>query len=389
MREIGASEAQKKLAQLLNAVERGEEVTITRHGKPVARLMRPEEGSDRVIAKPLTQRKLAELRRKAGSPALAVARDRRGTKRRFWVDGERAAGSGIAATINDHWHLGSITKSMTATLIARLVEAGAVGWDDTISDVFADTAEGVREDYRPVTFRHLLSHRSGLPSNIPMAEILKFSRDIGDPRQEREAYARIALSMPVQGPTTTTFEYSNNGYVVAGAMLERRLGRSWEELIRTHLFEPLGLRSAGFGAPGIAGRTDQPVGHAAEPNGERRAFHLGEGVTDNPVALGPAGRVHMGLGDLLTYLVAHRDRSPILSPSTWHVLHTPPFGGDYAMGWRVLPTGALRHNGSNTLWFAAAHFDSKRGVASVAAANDGHLEKSEPAVEQARHAAAV
>ena len=50
MREIGAFEAKNKLAELLNAVEHGEEVTITRRGKPVARLVRPEGGVDRAKA---------------------------------------------------------------------------------------------------------------------------------------------------------------------------------------------------------------------------------------------------------------------------------------------------------------------------------------------------
>jgi hypothetical protein len=97
----------------------------------------------------------------------------------------------------------------------------------------------------------------------------------------------------------------------------------------------------------------------------------------------------MSLRDMLHYLIAHRDKSEFLKPQTWTMLHTPPFGGDYAMGWLVRPDGARWHNGSNTLWYAEALFDSANGVAAAAACNDGNRTRSEPAVSQAVLQAAV
>jgi Beta-lactamase len=121
----------------------------------------------------------------------------------------------------------------------------------------------------------------------------------------------------------------------------------------------------------------------------RRAYRIGDGVTDNPVVLGPAGTIHMNLADLLTYLAAHRDGASFLSARSWRTLHTPPFGGDYAMGWVVRPDGYLWHNGSNTLWYAEAEFNNTSGVAAAAAANDGYVAKSTPAVSRALGAAAA
>jgi CubicO group peptidase (beta-lactamase class C family) len=353
-------------------------------------LLRGEAGlAAAAPAAPLTQEGLAALRREAGSPALAAACERKGGTRRFWVDGERAIGSGVAAAKDDLWHLGSITKSMTATLVARLVEARAVHWDDTVGELLGDVAKEMRDDYKPASFRHLLSHRSGLPGNIPLADFARFSREIEDAREERKAFARIALSMSPIGKLASKFEYANNGYVVAGAMLENKLGQSWEELIAAQVFAPLALGTAGFGAPGKAGELVQPAGHALAADGSQRAFRVGEGVTDNPVVLGPAGRVHMSLEDLLTYLAAHRDESAFLSGPTWRVLHQPPFGGDYAMGWIVRPNGALWHNGSNTLWYAEAQFDAASGIAVAAASNDGNLQKSAAEVGHALLSAAA
>lgn len=335
-------------------------------------LTRSEAAATVEAPKPLTEVGLAELRHGAGAPALAAAAARRGGETRIWVDGERAVGAGVAVTREDQWHIGSITKSMTATLVARLIDQGALAWDNTVGDLLGQTAPAMQSAYRPMTWRHLLSHRAGMPGNLPLTEVVKFARDSDDPREERRAYVRQALAMAPSGPAETTFEYANNGYVVAGAMLEAKLGESWEMLIRRHLFEPLGLKSAGFGAPGNKGALDQPVGHAMVPpgSGRRTAFRIGDAPTDNPTVLGPAGRVHLSMGDLMVYLAAHRDRSAFLKPESWRALHTPPFGGDYALGWSVRRDGGLWHNGSNTLWYAEAAFHPGEGTAWAAAAND-------------------
>jgi CubicO group peptidase (beta-lactamase class C family) len=330
---------------------------------------------------PLTKERLAELRGQAGSPALAAACARRDTSARIWVDGERAVGTGIAVQETDLWHLGSIGKSMTASLVARLVDAGAVRWDETVGEVLGAVAPDMLDTYKPATFRHLLSHRTGMPKDLPTAEPLQFSRELADAREERKVYARMALAMPPVGPMTTTYEYSNNGYVVVGAMLEAKLGASWETLMRKHFFEVLRLFTAGFGAPGRKGATHQPVGHAQESHGAAmQARPVGASITDNAVVIGPSGRVHMSLQDLLRYLSAHRDRTDYLKPETWTVLHTPPFGGTYAMGWVVGGDGALTHDGSNTLWYAAVLVHAASEIVAAAAANSGDLPKMMPAV---------
>jgi CubicO group peptidase (beta-lactamase class C family) len=229
----------------------------------------------------------------------------------------------------------------------------------------------MHDAYRGASFKHLLCHRSGLPANFGM-NVWQFSRETADARQERKSYVRTSLAMPPVGPMTATFEYSSHGYVVAGAMLEAKLVSSWEDLVRTHLFQPLGLLTAGFGAPGRKGATGQPLRHAVTASGKARLAYPVGPVSDYPVVLGPAGRVHMSLQDLLRYLAAHRDRSDDLKPQTWTILHTPPFGtirGHYAMG-RVVRNGTFWHSGTNALWYSEAQVDPGRDTV-AAACNDG------------------
>jgi CubicO group peptidase (beta-lactamase class C family) len=316
-----------------------------------------------------------EAWRKAGElPALAAIATRRGGAVTQWQTGERAAGSGIPVEPGDLWHLGSNTKSMTATLAARLVEQGLIGWDDTVAAHLSAIAPQMRDGYRDVTFRHLFSHRSGLPANIAQEDLLKFGQTSPDIMADRRAYAVQALPMEPKGPKETTYEYSNAGYIVAAAMIETKLKTPWEDLIRTHLFEPLKIASAGFGPPGDGDPKRQPVRHL------NRVPNPPGVVPDSPAVLGPAGRVHMSLADLSLYLDAHRDRASLLKAQTWDRLHTPPFGGDYAFGWQVRPDGTVWHNGSNNQWYAAMQFNAAKGISAAAACNDALGQGMVPAV---------
>lgn len=320
----------------------------------------------------LTQQGLAKLRADSGAPALAAAALARSGRRIAFADGRRAVDRSGAVTVADKWHVGSNTKSMTATLVARAVEAGAIGWNDTVGQALGSAITDMRAEYRDVTYRHLLSHRSGLAESIDIAELIKFPRENADARGDRVAYARAVLARAPAGRRQAHFEYSNSGYVVAGAMLEARLGAPWEKLVRDYVFAPLQMAGAGFGAPGTPGAFDQPVGHIAGAGGALQPFPPGGPVTDNPAVLGPAGRVHATLEDLLKYLSAHAFRSAFLKTESWQMLHTPPFGGDYALGWERRGN-TLWHNGSNTLWYCEMLADPVRGIVSAAAANDGRI----------------
>lgn len=319
----------------------------------------------------LTEARLEALRAGINTPAMAAAATKSGGRSIAFATGLRAIGHDQRVTTSDQWHLGSITKSMTATLVARLAEAGRISWTDTVGGVLGSAIPDMRAEYRDVTFRHLCSHRSGLQGNIELADLTRFARVSDDARAERIAYASLGLHQEPRGPKETTFEYSNTGYVIVGAMLETKMGAPWEALIQEHVFNPLGMASAGHGPPGTAGAYDQPLGHMPNAAGVMEPQQPNSGDSDNPVALGPAGRVHANFEDVQKYLMAHcAMREGFLNRESWQTLHTPPFGGPYAMGFSR-QGNALWHNGSNTLWYAEVMFDQSRGIVAAAAANDG------------------
>jgi CubicO group peptidase (beta-lactamase class C family) len=319
---------------------------------------------------------LEPIRQRHGLPALAAAAMADGRLLSAGATGVRRLGGAERVTVDDKWHLGSCTKSMTATLAALLVEKGRLKWDTTVGDAFPDLA--MNEAWRGVTLELLLGHRAGAPPKPPGALWAGAWKRNGSAVSQRMEFVSGLLTLAPDPPPKSRFVYSNQGYSIAGAMMERLEKMPWEALLTEMVFEPLGMKSAGFGAPGRPGAEDQPWGHRQRgvmlvpvPPGPE---------ADNPPAIGPGGIVHASIVDFVRYAAWHaaeRDAKPVLlSPASFQKLHTPLEGQDYALGWNVSRRGwaggrTLFHNGTNTMNFAVMWLAPRRNFAVVAATNAG------------------
>lgn len=305
-------------------------------------------------------------------PALAAAVATDGGLEAVGAVGVRKAGTDVAVTVDDQWHLGSNTKAMTAAMIGRLVERGTLGWDSTIGEVFPELAPSLAPGLRKVTVLHLLSHCSGLPANTLWGLVPQS----GTTRAQRLAVVKSLASVKLLSEPGVKFLYSNLGYVVAGAMAEKAADAAWEDLMRTLLFEPLGMTRAGFGGLGTPGLIDQPW-----PHGEGgKPFEKNGPEVDNPPVMGPAGTVHLPLADWARFVAdmlrGLRGGKGLLRPETYQKLRTPPFGGDYALGWGIVEREwgggtVLTHNGSNTMNFAVVWIAPERDFAVLVVCNQG------------------
>ena len=206
------------------------------------------------------------------------------------ADGERKKGSGVWLEIGDRWHLGGITKSITATMIARLVESGQMQWSDTIGEFFPEAS--IHEDWKPVTLKQLLTDTAGAPANFPK-EVWLQRPPLGPEctQARREAVLGVIAHKPEHTPGEK-YVYSNVGYTIAGAMAEKATGATWEDLVKREVFEPLKLTGAGFGPPKSPDETlEQPRGHRVSLGGKVSA----DDDEDNTPIIGPAATVHMTL----------------------------------------------------------------------------------------------
>lgn len=317
-----------------------------------------------------------------GAPGIAAAVWRDGRIVAELAAGERALGSAAPVIPSDPFHIGSVTKPFTAVLAARLVERGILSWDDTVEALLGDAIE-IAEPYRRVTLAELLSHRGGLASGPHPEESARLVRVRG--RAERHlAVAELMMSQPPSGVPGRSYLYSNFSYVVAAAMIERATGRDWESLLREEVLEPLGLASAGFGAPGSAGSLDAPRGHFAPGFSLSGPVPPNSPLADNMDFLRPAGGLHMSMADLARFgadqLLGARGRGALLRRESYRFLHRPAAGG-YAIGWGVGPGGALQHDGTNRRWFALLRvLPSERTVIAIAANYAGDEERTRRAV---------
>jgi CubicO group peptidase (beta-lactamase class C family) len=321
---------------------------------------------------------LEPIREKHHLPGLAGAILKGQAVTEIAAVGVRKLGAAEKLTIEDCFHIGSCTKAMTATVIGRLVEQGKLKWTTTIGEIFPELLPTMHADYREVTIEQLLGHRGGAPTDLTANGLwARLWTHTGPPTEQRRTLLEGVLSQPPAVKPGTTFQYSNAGYAIVGAMAEKVTGQAWEELMRKQLFEPLGMKSAGFGAPGSAGQIDQPWGHS--PRGETfDPVEPGKNA-DNPAAIAPAGTVHCRLGDWAKFIVAHlagaRGTGGLLKPETFTKLHTPLAGQEYALGWGVVQRNwggrVLSHAGSNTMWYAVVWISPEKNFAVLIATNAG------------------
>ena len=297
---------------------------------------------------------------------LAAVIDEEGVKG-IATSGVRRQGSPEKLTVNDLFHIGSNTKAMTSTMLATLVVDGtfAGGWSTMIADIFPELLGEIHKDYHSVDLSQLVRMKGGVARDAADWWAHRSNPDI---IERRYTLLRENLRSPPAGPVGE-FLYSNLGYMIAGAMAEKLTGKSWEILMKKRLFTPLGMTTAGFGAPGSPGAVDQPWGHRRDENGEWAPRQF-----DNASALGPAGTVHLSIEDWAKFIALWFPDEPpvILDRSTLNELITPD-SGTYAAGWGVSRgrrgRKVLNHNGSNNYWYTHLNIYPHNGQAYIAATN--------------------
>jgi CubicO group peptidase (beta-lactamase class C family) len=308
----------------------------------------------------------------SGAPALAAAVFDAQKTLFIGAAGMRLKGGETPVTTADLWHLGSNTKAMTALLYVRLVEQGRVPAGAPLQDLLPDTA--MDPAFASRTPEDLMAHAAGV-GDAPVLGPAWLGTARSDPRtlpEQRAALAAAALGAP-PAYAEGGFHYANLNFIIVGAILERATGMAWEDLMRAELFAPLGITTAGFGAP----LGDQPWGTAMGIPVDPAL-----GLSDNPLALGPAGTVHIGMEDYAKFLrLFMTEGGGLVSPEAMARITTAPVEGDgqYRMGWMVYGQRpwaqgpALAHEGSNTMWHAVTLLAPQRQIAIVAFSNDETL----------------
>lgn len=303
------------------------------------------------------------------------------------VSGVRKSGLPIKAQLKDRWHLGSCTKSITATMIGVLVHQGKLSWNTTVLETFPELADIMHPAYRDVTIEMLLSHRGGIRHEWDVAglwDVLWKREDSAV--EERKKMTQVMLSQPPKVKPGKYF-YSNCGFSIAGHMAEVIIGVSWEELVKKTVFEPLEMKSAGFGVPWYRSPPTDPWPHK-ENGGPIKPGPF----ADNPPSIGPGGTIHSSIEDWGNFIIEHLKGAQgkngrLLPANVYRKLHRwkniEGTNKAYALGWEVLTREwakgkhkmdkgiCLHHAGSNNSWYALSWIAPERRFAVVITTNIG------------------
>src|SRR5207248_1148830 len=159
--------------------------------------------------------------------------DEPGLRERLLERGVGDVESGLEATPDTQYRVGSITKTFTATAIMQLRDAGKLDLEDTLDRHVEGAA------HRP-TIRRLLSHASGLQRETQDDSWLTLRFVQPDELLETLAQAELVL------PSGARFHYSNLAYALLGIVVERVSGVPYKDYVRERLFEPIGLKRVSF-----------------------------------------------------------------------------------------------------------------------------------------------
>lgn len=190
------------------------------------------------------------------------------------------------------FEIGSVTKTMTAFLVAGLVRQGAWSLDDPIAKHLPPGTELPRQGERQILVRDLLTHSAGLPA-LPPGFAPRNPSDPYADLSERQLLASLA-QVRLERPIGSRFEYSNFGMMIVSAAVARSLGGDYEQALVKQLFEPLKMESAFVNQA----RSNAPLAQGHLASGQpTSAWHAATNLSG-------VGMVRASLDDMVRYAQA-------------------------------------------------------------------------------------
>ncbi len=274
----------------------------------------PLAGFDAYVAKAVADWRVPGL-------AIAVVKDDRLVFAHGY--GVRERGKPEPVDADTLFAIGSTTKAMTAALVGMLVDEKKVAWDAPVTNYLPWFQLKDPAVTRELTVRDLLTHRAGLGN----ADYLWY----GQHNSTDEILRRVRLIDPAY-PVRSSFIYQNIMYAAAGAVIEAASGKPWAEMIRTRIFEPLGMRRTIATAATLSRQSNVASPHDLIDH-EVRVI---ENASVDPVAA--AGAVWSSVGDMskwMQFLLNGGRIGPagkrLISEETFAELFTPQTIAPYEM----------------------------------------------------------
>lgn len=257
------------------------------------------------------------------------------------------------------FEIGSVSKTMTSTLLARLIADGKGSLDDPLADWLPEGTNVPSFNGQPILLRHVVSHTAGLPALPPGVAIPGPSDPYAamTPEQLLAALGNVTLT---ETPGTT-FAYSNYASMLLSYAVARRAGKDFDTLLRDELFAPLGMDGAWLGTPPQGFR--DAAGHG--PNGQPvSAWHFAPDLAG-------VGGVRATLDAMVRYAQAQLGDAPAPLKAAITLTQQPVDGGATrrtGMNWMLAPLNGrtiLAHEGGTGGFSSFVAVDRDRGRAVI------------------------
>ncbi|MFD1542753.1 serine hydrolase domain-containing protein [Nonomuraea guangzhouensis] len=263
--------------------------------------------------------RLAELIAEHEVPGAALAYLHRGEVHEF-AAGTLNKDTGVEATPDSLFQIGSVTKVWTATLLMRQVERGRLTLDTPVAEVLPEFRVADPEVTKAVTVRHLLSHTSGIDGDLFL--------DTGRGDDCVEKYVEACADLAQNHPLGATQSYCNSGFTIAGRILEKLEGKRWDDVLREQIVEPLGLTHT-WTLPEDVLRFRAAMGHM--DGGTAPVWGLMRSA-------GPAGLICARPADVVAFARAHLEGGLLDDPrALWEPQIDIPnpyaLGKQWGLGW--------------------------------------------------------
>ncbi|MBX3279464.1 MAG: serine hydrolase [Acidobacteria bacterium] len=227
--------------------------------------------------------------------------------------GVRAISKPDAVTPDTLFAIGSTSKAFTTAAMAALVDDGKMAWNDPVRKHLPGFRLADPLANESVMMRDLVTHRTGLIRH----DLLWY----GSPWGRDEIIRRIGF-VPLSFPLRTDFQYQNIMYLAAGEAVGHTAGQSWEELVRTRLFEPLGMKTANFSVNEVINVEDRATPHQKV---NEKNIQIPWRNIDN---VAPAGSINASVAELANWIKLHLNEGrvggkQIISAANVNEMHMP------------------------------------------------------------------
>ncbi|WP_448103324.1 serine hydrolase domain-containing protein [Pedobacter panaciterrae] len=273
------------------------------------------------------------------------------------------------ANTDDYFHLGSNTKAITGFIAGYLVENKKISWATKFFTLFPEWKKDANPAFYEITLLDLLSHRAFIKPYNSGTEFQSLPKFTGTKDEQRKMFVKYLINNDALEKNNETYNYSNAGYSVATAMLEKASGKTWERLLDEVLSKKLHLNYK-LGWPN---RTDvnQPWGHWIENN---KLTPLSPHTDYNLNLIEPAGDISMPISDYIKFVQLNlsglRGKNTLLKSETYNYLH---YGlKDYAIGWLNVnkpDKHSSEHAGSAGTFYCYTLINKDKNVAYIIMAN--------------------